>query len=99
MGILKSSLRDELLSFVPKDGTSIGNGNLLAKLGWDLDQYQKIRAELVEDKILQLGRGRGGSVSLRQPKETSFPQEVVPTGDPVSGSPSRGELSLYADFR
>lgn len=62
-----SSLTDLILSLTPQDGSSIGNGALMARLrehvpGLADDDYFAARDALVGDGHLALGRGRGGSV-------------------------------------
>jgi hypothetical protein len=53
-----------LLSLMPQDGTTVGNGRLMQKLQWAEDRYFYIRNRLVDRGILKTGRGQGGSVSL-----------------------------------
>lgn len=54
--------KDALLAKVPKDGSSISNNALRTALGWDLDEYQRIRDELVAEGLIERWRGRGGTV-------------------------------------
>ncbi len=51
-----------LLTHVPKDGSTIGNGRLRRELDWKEGKYWKIRDRLVEKGYLAVGFGRGGSV-------------------------------------
>lgn len=53
-----------LLRELPADGTSIGNYRLIQQLGWNEDRYWKVRARLVDDGKVALGKGRGGAVRL-----------------------------------
>jgi hypothetical protein len=53
-----------LLELIPKDGSSVGNTFLQSKMGISAETYWKIRQELLDAKLVQVGRGRGGSVSL-----------------------------------
>lgn len=80
--------RVELLAQVPSDGTTIGNGSLRESLGWDLDTYQAVRDELVARGVIRLGPGRGGTVSLVEPRSP-----VAPTR---AASRRRPERELYA---
>lgn len=62
-----ASLADLILSLVPEDGSSIGNGAMMALLreaAPDLSEadYIAARDTLVEDGLLARGRGRGGSI-------------------------------------
>ena len=62
------SLRKLILSHVPKDGESLGNGKLMGLLEEAADfkfkeaDYFRVRDALVEEGKLTTGRGRGGSV-------------------------------------
>lgn len=61
------SLADLILSLTPEDGSSIGNGALLALLreqAPDLSEadYHAARDHLIDDGALGRGKGRGGSV-------------------------------------
>jgi hypothetical protein len=53
-----------LLELIPKDGSSVGNTFLQSKIGISGEPYWKTRQELRDLNLIQLGRGRGGSVSL-----------------------------------
>jgi hypothetical protein len=58
---------DTLLSFVPADG-SIGNVTLLKRLkerGWDETKFWKVRENLLNDGLIERGKGKGGSVRRR----------------------------------
>ncbi|MEF9601304.1 site-specific DNA-methyltransferase [Paracoccus sp. PXZ] len=64
---MSDSLTDLLLSFTPEDGSSIGNGAMMARLrehvpGLSDDDYIAARDALVDDGRLARGRGRGGSI-------------------------------------
>jgi hypothetical protein len=58
----RSKLQNQLLSKLPSDGASIGNAALRNQLGWELEQYLKIREELIEAGLAEPWRGRGGSL-------------------------------------
>lgn len=76
-------LEAELLSLVPVDGTTIGNGSLraalAAKLGRDIaeGEYATARDALVEAGKLAKGQGRGGTVRLAHSRAAgeSAPEE------------------------
>ncbi|MFO8057439.1 MAG: site-specific DNA-methyltransferase, partial [bacterium] len=62
-----SDFSDLILSLTPEDGSSIGNGAMMALLrervpGLTDDDYFAARDALVEDGMLAKGRGRGGSI-------------------------------------
>ncbi len=66
-----------LFNLVPEDGSTIGNTSLRRRLNWDEDRYLEVRNRLVDNRMLAVGRGRGGSVyrvaSIAAPKTTDIP--------------------------
>jgi len=63
-----SNISELILSLVPEDGSSIGNGAMLALLREQMpdlaeDDYVAAKDALVAEGLLAKGRGRGGSVS------------------------------------
>ncbi len=63
-----SDISELILSLVPEDGSSIGNGAMLALLREQMpdlaeDDYVAAKDALVAEGLLAKGRGRGGSVS------------------------------------
>ncbi len=64
-----SAKEDELLAKIRERGGHAGNVTLQKELGWNTDQYWAIRDRLIDSGHLQLGRGRGGSVSLVAPAD------------------------------
>ncbi len=85
-------LSRQLVQLVPADGATIGNKRLRELLGWEPEKYQRVKDALVEEEVLQVGRGRGGTVSLTTPSETF---EDVGEGEP---GPQRREDKLYPNF-
>ena len=64
---MSSDLSDLILSLTPEDGSSIGNGAMLALLRDHIptlteEAYAEARDALVDDGTLGRGKGRGGSV-------------------------------------
>ncbi len=64
---MTDSLTDLILSLTPEDGSSIGNGAMLALLrerlpGLTDEEYFAARDDLVDRGLLARGKGRGGSV-------------------------------------
>jgi hypothetical protein len=56
--------REILLRYVPEN-ESVGNITLIDKLkqrGWDKDKYWRVRNELIDEGVLERGKGKGGSV-------------------------------------
>jgi len=64
---MSDSLTDLILSLAPEDGSSIGNGSMMALLREHLpsltdEAYAAARDDLIEGGIMAKGRGRGGSI-------------------------------------
>jgi hypothetical protein len=80
-----------LLANLREKGGHAGNVTLQRELGWDADTYWTVRDRLVDSGQLELGRGKGGSVSLVAQVEavsTAAPEAAVV----VPGSASEAEL-------
>jgi len=63
-----SDISELILTLIPEDGSSIGNGAMLALLREQMpdlaeDDYVAAKDALVAEGLLAKGRGRGGSVS------------------------------------
>lgn len=54
-----------LLAALQDMGGSSGNKSLQTALGWDAERYQRVQQSLIHSGALIQGRGRGGSVRLR----------------------------------
>lgn len=67
----------KVLSLIPEDGTSIGNGSLRDRLGWEEGKYLPVRARLLEKGLIWLGKGRGGSVMLASGWRESRRRELL----------------------
>lgn len=66
-GITEDQLRElekSLLDRVPVDGTAVGNTKLKKQLAWDDTKYWFVRGRLLDRGVLEVGRGRGGSIRL-----------------------------------
>jgi hypothetical protein len=59
----EATLEGFRLALISLGGTA-GNGTLRSTLGWSEDDYQRIKDEAVGAGLIELGRGRGGSVRL-----------------------------------
>ncbi len=59
-----SPLQHDFLAKLRELGGTAGNQSLQGALGWDDDQYEQTRAQLLSPGAIALGRGRGGSVKL-----------------------------------
>ena len=68
------SYRDSFLkrlADLSDDGKGIvSNKSLRDALGWDEDLYKRIKAQLVEERVIFISRGYGGTVGLTSPKGT-----------------------------
>jgi hypothetical protein len=84
----------QLLAKLREKGGHAGNVTLQKELNWNDDFYWPIRDRLVDAGQLQLGRGRGGSVSL---VAQASPAESVGTGPrPSVSQPAQvTEADLY----
>ena len=71
-----------LLSRVPADGATIGNGALREVLGWDEARYAAAKDALVANGTLVKGQGRGGTVrragGVPAQPAASIPRPFVP---------------------
>ena len=77
-----SELEQALLALVPVDGSSIGNQSLLERLKEQFPQLSEdafwvARDGLVEQGVLQKGRGRGGSVLRAQALGSSLADQAL----------------------
>ena len=98
----KPDYKQRLLELVPNTGESIGNAALrhefrkvLAAAGDEVtdDDYWLIRDSLIEDGLIQTGKGRGGSVHrVLLEKEVAAPAPAP--AEEVEG----GEAGLYVPF-
>ena len=82
---------------------SAGNGRLIAELGWQDGTYDNVRTELLEEGLVVLGRGRGGSVSLAGRKEFEVEPEVpllapTPKAKPAKANGNGGDLGFEAEL-
>ncbi len=59
-----SEREEQLIAKIREKGGHAGNVTLQRELGWEEETYWPIRDRLVDSGKLELGRGRGGSVSL-----------------------------------
>jgi type I restriction enzyme M protein len=86
--MVREALRDRFVEALRELGGSAGNGRLQASLGWQDDAYWRVHAALLEEGLIEKGRGRGGSVSLKDASVT--PASISPAAASVfTGAPSR----------
>jgi hypothetical protein len=55
---------DNLRSLTGTEQKLISNSNVREALGWDEEQYKRIKGQLLDEGMLVVGRGYGGSVGL-----------------------------------
>jgi hypothetical protein len=55
---------DKMKELSGKEQKLISNSNVREALGWDEEQYKRIKGQLLDENILVVGRGYGGSVGL-----------------------------------
>ncbi len=84
-----SGLRNLILSLIPEDGSSIGNGAMLARLREDVpdlseDGYAAARDALVDDGLLARGRGRGGSLYRADVADLELTAPEAPAASPAT---------------
>lgn len=57
---------NRLLSALPSDGSTVGNGRLRDELDLDFDSYQELKEALLGAGYVTSGRGRGGTLALAE---------------------------------
>lgn len=90
----QARLKERILALLPPDGSSMGNATVRAALGLELTQYQTVRDELVKEGIIELWRGRGGSVR----RKVAEPAEELKKGKEATSKHEGKESKLYAPF-
>lgn len=60
----RESLLEKLRDLSNGEQKLISNGTLRDTLGWDDVRYKRIKSQLLEENLLVIGRGFGGSVGL-----------------------------------
>jgi len=99
---MSDALSDLILSLTPEDGSSIGNGAMLARLRDHIpdlteDIYTGARDALVEDGVLARGKGRGGSIYRADVAEMELTEPVAPTPKPTKGKPRKKAARKSSD--
>lgn len=100
----KPEYQRKLLELVPADGGAIGNSSLRQELRTAFpddeitnDDYWLIRSSLIEDGLVQPGRGKGGSVRKVVHEPVQVPQaEAGAAAEGVAAI--RAEADLYEPF-
>src|SRR5262245_36087815 len=76
-----TELEGQLLEKIPTNGTRVGNTRLIRELGWQEQDYWDVRNRLVDRGVLEVGRGKGGSV-----RRVALTTPVAPTPMPPQNS-------------
>ena len=86
---MSDSLTDLILSLTPEDGSSIGNGAMMALLrehlpGLTDEEYAAARDVLVEGGMLARGRGRGGSIYRADVADLELTEPAMKEARPIT---------------
>jgi len=87
----------QLIAKIKENGGHAGNLALQRQLNWDEETYWPIRDRLIDSGLLELGRGRGGSVSLvnqASPAQTNT-SESASVPSPIVSAQRIVESELY----
>ncbi len=60
----RDTLLDKLRELAGEEQKLIGNTTVREALGWDEDRYKRVKSQLLEEKLVVVGRGYGGTVGL-----------------------------------
>lgn len=60
----RDSFLEALRDLAGDEHKLLSNGTVLGKLGWDEDRYKRIKAQLLDENLIVVGRGYGGTVGL-----------------------------------
>jgi adenine-specific DNA-methyltransferase len=87
---MSDSLTDLILSLTPEDGSSIGNGSMMARLRDHIptltdDAYTAARDALIDEGVLGRGRGRGGSIYRADVSDLELTEPVAREPKPTTG--------------
>ena len=63
--------KDRFVAALTALGGSAGNGKLRDALGWDVATYDAVKQALIDDRAINPGRGRGGSISIADAEAVS----------------------------
>lgn len=111
---MSDSLADLILALMPDDGSSIGNGAMLALLrervpGLSDEDYVAARDRLVDEGVMGRGRGRGGSIyradvteltlQMQEPAAAAEPRAKARTTKSGAVSRRSGESVQVLSYR
>lgn len=97
---MTSDLSDLILSLTPEDGSSIGNGAMLARLRDHIptltdEAYAEARDALIDDGTLGRGKGRGGSVYRKDVADLELTAPVAK--EPKAATGTRKKTTRKSD--
>ncbi|MFG6581306.1 site-specific DNA-methyltransferase [Sulfitobacter sp. 1A13191] len=97
---MSSDLSDLILSLTPEDGSSIGNGAMLARLRDHIptltdEAYAEARDTLIDEGMLGRGKGRGGSVYRADVADLELTAPVAK--EPKAATGTRKKASRKSD--
>lgn len=76
-----SRSQEYFLEVLNEHGGRECNHNMIAALEWDREFYDAVKASLVANNCITLGRGRGGTVKIVQPTNDEV-QNVIENYEP-----------------
>lgn len=92
--------KDRFVAALTELGGAAGNGRLREALQWDEAAYNAVKDELISDKVVTAGRGRGGSVSLggaaEAPSEEAAP--AILRAKPARANGNGRDLGFEAEL-
>ncbi|MGK3967784.1 toll/interleukin-1 receptor domain-containing protein [Sorangium sp. So ce118] len=91
------SRRKEFFMLVPEDGSPVSNTTLMRQLGWQESFYNDIKNQLVEEGLLQVGRGRGGSVYRSRPSSLANPCGAA-TSQGAQGATATSPIEVFFSY-
>jgi adenine-specific DNA-methyltransferase len=99
---MTSDISDLILSLLPEDGSSIGNGAMLARLRDHIptlteEAYAEVRDALIDDGTLGRGKGRGGSIYRADVADLELTAPVEK--EPKAPASTRKKTSRKSDDR
>lgn len=60
----RDTFLDKLRELAGVEQKLMGNTSVREALGWDEDRYKRVKTQLLEEKLIVVGRGYGGTVGL-----------------------------------
>ena len=64
---MKPWAKKSFVSQLPNDGSPISNKRLREALKWEEDDYLEVKQQLLDDGVIGVGRGYGGTVARAEP--------------------------------